>query len=536
MVLITVTILSLVLLPFIPGLPGNTPVAFRNTHPPLIGTRGDEVRQSGFLLSKAAKAAKERELKDQQREARAKRLAHAKAASAGPIVAAFIMPEDPTGTNSLRQNAKKLTHVMPDWLHLTPDGQGLDMRDFDPVINPENTEIIATAEQEGILEFPILNNFGDTDFDKKRVELLLASPTAQQNLANKLVQWLNNPTNATGPGAPRFEGVDIDFEELSDHDIKILPAFLKTLGDTLHKHNLGLSVDLEVSQIPNAAAIAANVDFVVLMDYDEHAETSSAGPISSIDWYTDNITKALQTVPADKLVVGMGTYGYDWDTDKKGSQGQSVSYQEAVTMAQDSKDDIPPSQRISFDSENLNAYYNYVDDIGHHHSVWLLDGPSNYNQYQIANESGVRGTAVWSLGTEDPTIWNFMDARLKQIPTPSAALQKITFSYEPYHTGEGEILDCPPGFDTVRPGERQIEVDKDSGLVVGSQYVTYPRPIEIVHRGKNPTKIALTFDDGPSTPWTGDILDTLEGIKGAGHLLCDRGERGQPPRRFTTGV
>jgi poly-beta-1,6 N-acetyl-D-glucosamine synthase len=503
MVLVTVAILSLVLLPFIPGLPGNTAVAFRSTHPPLIGPRGDEVRQTGFLLAKAHKVAKALQLKDQIRDAKAKHQPLPKIGG-GAIVAAFIMPEDPTGTNSLRQNAKKLTHVMPDWLHLTPDGQGLDLRDFDPDINPENTEIINTAEQEGILEYPILNNFGETDFDKRRVELLLASPTAQENLTNKLVQWLI---------ANKCEGVNIDFEELSDHDFKMLPPFLKSLSATFHKYNLGVSFDLEESQIPNATPIADNVDFIVLMDYDEHAETSGAGPISSIDWYTDNISKALDMIPADKLVVGMGTYGYDWDTDKKGSLGQTVSYQEAVTMAQDSKSDVPPSQRISFDGDNLNAYYNYVDDIGHHHSVWMLDGPSNYNEYEVANESGVRGTAVWSLGTEDPTIWNFMDVRLKAIPKPVDALKTITFSYEPYHTGEGEILNCPPGFDKPRPGQREIEVDKDSGLVTGSKYVTYPRPIEIVHHGKNPTKIALTFDDGPSTPWSADILDTLEALK-----------------------
>lgn len=48
------------------------------------------------------------------------------------------------------------------------------------------------------------------------------------------------------------------------------------------------------------------------MAYDEHWSSAEPGPIASQDWFVDGITTALNEVPANKLVVTLGNYGYDW--------------------------------------------------------------------------------------------------------------------------------------------------------------------------------------------------------------------------------
>ena len=43
------------------------------------------------------------------------------------------------------------------------------------------------------------------------------------------------------------------------------------------------------------------------------------------------------------------------------------------------------------------------------HEVWLLDGVTAYNELRAAERAGVRGTALWRMGTEDPSLWSIWD-------------------------------------------------------------------------------------------------------------------------------
>jgi spore germination protein YaaH len=46
------------------------------------------------------------------------------------------------------------------------------------------------------------------------------------------------------------------------------------------------------------AAVAAQADGVVLMNYDEHYPSpGTAGPVASQDWFTDNLKAAIKVVP-----------------------------------------------------------------------------------------------------------------------------------------------------------------------------------------------------------------------------------------------
>src|SRR6266545_1966760 len=61
------------------------------------------------------------------------------------IVAAFYAPWQETGLHSLRENASHMTHVLPSWVHLTQDGNGLDFRDWYPDSVPHNNDVLNIA-------------------------------------------------------------------------------------------------------------------------------------------------------------------------------------------------------------------------------------------------------------------------------------------------------------------------------------------------------------------------------------------------------
>lgn len=499
-ILVTVVAIAVFLtLPFIPGVGGKTPTALRSTHPPLIGALADVRHQAGLLLSK-----RNAELNQEIDRARRERGRQPKAPRSGPVVGAFLSSDNATSMASLRKNASKLTHLMPEWLHLTPNGVGLDQTAFKDPSN-RSLDVAKIADQNGIRVYPILNNYSGGEngtFDPKRVQDLLSSPQNERALIGSVTAWIESN---------RFEGLNLDLENLTDADYAKLPSFAKALSAALQRQGLGLSIDLEDSQIDLAPKLADACDFIVLMDYDQHWETSDSGPIAANDWFDNNLLKAAPLIPQDKLVIGIGNYGYDWTVGSK-SPADDLTYQGAVMLAQENRDDLPPDQCIVFDPASLNSHFEYFDDSNARHEVWFLDGPSAYNEWRFATQTGVRGAAVWELGSEDPSIWNFLDRNHPGIPQASEALSKVTYPYEINFNGDGEILTVPPGFDTPKPGTRSITSGPD-GICTNARYESYPSSVVVDRQGVAGNKLALTFDDGPSSEWTPKILDTLEQLK-----------------------
>ena len=74
------------------------------------------------------------------------------------VVAAFYAPWQETGLNSLRANAKNITHVLPSWVHLTGDGKGLDFRDWYPDSVPHNNDVLKIARESNLKIVPVFQN------------------------------------------------------------------------------------------------------------------------------------------------------------------------------------------------------------------------------------------------------------------------------------------------------------------------------------------------------------------------------------------
>jgi spore germination protein YaaH len=150
----------------------------------------------------------------------------------------------------------------------------------------------------------------------------------------------------------------------------------------------------------------AQCDAIVLMNYDQHWLTSPPGPIAAQDWFVENLRQVLDVVPAQKIVVGIANYAYDWSTapKKANEQAAEFSIQEALLHVEESETDV------EFDSASLNPHYSYYDEHNHVHQVWMLDAVTAYNQLRASERLGVQGTALWRLGSVDTSLWPVWDA------------------------------------------------------------------------------------------------------------------------------
>lgn len=508
-VMTTVFVLSLLLVPVLPRLGGQTSRTRHAMYAAAVRLPNRQSRLRRHLLLRTREALFRQIVRDERRL----RAAKPPALHLNRIVAAFYTTWQETGLHSLRANADRVTHLLPEWLHLSRNGSSLDLYDWDPAIVPHNRDVLQIARQHGIEIMPVLNNAEGGRFDPRRVHRLLASPFAQRSLALQIRDWLLQNS---------FQGVNIDFENLYPEDYMRLAQWLRLLHDTLHPVGLRVSVDIEAGGNPaHWKDIAASSDFVVLMAYDEHYAGGAPGPVASIGWTQRVVKQALRFIPAEKLVLGIGNYAYDWRG--SASTAETLTFQEAILRARDNRSDEPPRQVIDFDQQALNPTFTYTDDDGVFHEVWFLDAVTAANQWLLGNRLGLRGAALWVLGSEDPSIWGFLRKDLIARSPDWQVLKHITYPYDIEFSGQGEILSVAT---MPQSGGRAIEIDPTTGLCVDEEYVRFPSSFVLRRTGYHPKWLALTFDDGPSEPYTAQILDTLKrfGVRATFFVIGENAE------------
>ncbi|HVE12624.1 MAG TPA: glycosyltransferase, partial [Elusimicrobiota bacterium] len=491
--LLTAFVFSLFLIPYLPPVPGvSGPLkhALKRKFSPLP----DHEQRLRRALRKRSRALLQRESSPDRAQP-----APARPGAAAPIVGAFYATWQEEGLHSLRANAGSLTHLFPEWLHLNVTGDGLDLYDFDLRITPRNIEALRIARASQLQIMPMLNNASHGIFDRLRIHLFLSDPERQLRLAMRLRDWLRQN---------HFQGVNIDFENLPDEDYARLPAALERLRTVLKPAGFTVSIDIEAMDTSldwRQAARAA--DFAVVMAYDEHFQKASPGPVASIRWYGEVLAHALRDIPREKLVMGLANYAYDWSSDQP--KAQSFGYQQALLNARDNNADVPPAKLIDFDPKALNPTYNYEDDKGILHEVWMLDAVTAGNQWRMAQAKGVRAAALWLLGSEDPSLWTFFTREKLASPPNLAKLDLVGYPFDIQYVGGGEILSVEA---MPQQGSRRMEIDHRTGFVVDESYESLPTAYVIKRSGLVPKQVALTFDDGPSDPYTARILDALRDL------------------------
>jgi cellulose synthase/poly-beta-1,6-N-acetylglucosamine synthase-like glycosyltransferase/spore germination protein YaaH/peptidoglycan/xylan/chitin deacetylase (PgdA/CDA1 family) len=424
------------------------------------------------------------------------------------IRAAFYVPWDAASFSSLRSYAHQIDILYPDWLHvLTSDGrlQGVDDQTnkyFDVVqgstVLPVDDRVMPflKTEDPAMEVFPIVNNFDGANWVGE-IAGFLNNPGARALFRQQASQFLSSG---------HYRGLMIDFETFPQSAQKGYVALLQELSGDLHGRGMKLYVAVQAHNSEyDYASIAAAADGVVLMNYDEHYPGAQSGPVSSQDWFVQNLTFARSVIPQEKIICAIANYGYDWVMKpKKGSlppevHDSSVSVQDAWLTARDSEEDV------NFDDDAMNPHFSYLDEHSLRHDIWFLDAVTALNHMRAAQNLGIQTFALWRLGSEDRSLWRIWDQpgdagatdKLKDVP-PGADVDM---------EGQGEILRIE---DKPAHGTRDLTIDANSHLITDEVFEALPEPYRVGRYGYSPNKVALTFDDGPDPLWTPKILDVLK--------------------------
>jgi len=418
-------------------------------------------------------------------------------APAAPIhrteLTGFFVNWDDTSFTSLKENIQSLDCLMPEWLHLT-DGTGTV--DLDQPAHQQEVMAFVARSKPDLRIVPLVNNFDSASlqWQSSALATMLASPQARQHAIDALLAYVRER---------HFAGVNLDFENVPARSRAHLVQFTRELHAVFHP--LGLEVSQSVPLDDPAfdyPQLARACDYLILMAYDEHTGDGDAGSVASQAWFSQTLERRVEEVSPSRLVVAVGSYGYDWID---GGRGTEVSFQEAVRTASESEG------HVGLDEDSLTPTYDYLDDRDRLHHVWFLNGVTAFNQLHDASDIDLRGYALWRLGSEDPSVWTVFGHRSHLDEPVARELSTLRYGYDIDYEGQGEVLRVVA---TPQLGRREVQYDATSGLITDERLLEYPSPYVIDRRGMGaPKSIALTFDDGPDGRWTPQVLEVLRAMQ-----------------------
>jgi cellulose synthase/poly-beta-1,6-N-acetylglucosamine synthase-like glycosyltransferase/peptidoglycan/xylan/chitin deacetylase (PgdA/CDA1 family)/spore germination protein YaaH len=449
---------------------------------------------------------------------------------------AAFYTNDEASYSSLKAHIHQIDLLFPDWLHVfAPNGDLIASTSLFPVslynvvdkagvvhgVDPQNkVQRVIVAAKEDMEVFPMLNDYNprDSQWHGETIGKVLKDPIARENLHHQIDKFLS--------ANPNYHGICLDFEEVPDTELNLYAEWIGELHKDLHAKNLRIYVDVETSAEDwLMKAIAKNSDGIILMNYDQHEEQSGPGPIAAQDWFEGNLSRALKVVPKQKLICGLGNYGYDWAVPlpvkgKKPAEEvagvDDLTVQEAWQRAADAEADV------HLEGDELNAHFAYDDEDEHmRHQVWFLDGVTALNELRASRQMGISTFALWRLGEEDGSLWAVWDH-----PSAMEAPHQLTVvppGNDVDTEGEGDILRI---ISRPHAGSRTVDMDADNFTITDERMESLPRSYVVQQYGYHPNKLALTFDDGPDPTWTPKILDVLKqyNVKAAFMVIGEQGQ------------
>ncbi|MBA4048576.1 MAG: polysaccharide deacetylase, partial [Sphingomonas sp.] len=394
-------------------------------------------------------------------------------------VFAFYMPWDEPSRRALADRLSEIDWVVPGLATIAGPDRVMTY-DADPTLHA----ILAKAPTRPRVMPMVQNAAPDGHWDGTGTAKLLADPAARRRFADALTRMVTRERGA---------GVMLDLENLPRSAHANYRRFLAALRTRFAGRGWTVALAVPVADPDwDLAAYAAVADRLFVMAYDEHWMGGEAGPIASQPWFMRVVADAVRAIGRDKAVVALGNYAYDWS----GGRTEPLTIADAWSRA------ARAQTMPVFDAGSGTMHFAYREH-GRAHQVWMLDAVSAMNQLRVLDQLGVRSTALWRLGSEDPGFWSALRG-------DAAGVQRLPPMPGVLVAGAGEIMRLDA---EARAGARTFGAGRD-GMIRAARYDRLPTPDRVQRTGAHRRLVALTFDDGPDPVWTPRILDVLrrEGV------------------------
>ena len=233
----------------------------------------------------------------------------------------------------------------------------------------------------------------DGRFNNQLITKLLSDEAAKKNIIRNLIRVILQK---------RYRGLNLDFEYILPEDRVAYAAFVKQVTDTLNLFEVHVSVALApkysdqqsgvLYEGMDYALLGVAANSVFLMTYEwgyTYGEPMAVAPVNQVRRVAEY---ALTRIPAEKVVLGVPNYGYDWPLPFQAgtTRAKTLGNIEAVSLAGQY------GAEIQFDEQAQSPWFRYWQ-YGIQHEVWFQDVRSYRATFELAKELGLRGVGYWTI-------------------------------------------------------------------------------------------------------------------------------------------
>jgi len=253
--------------------------------------------------------------------------------------------------------------------------------------------------------------------NEEKIGRLIADPvTNAQNLIEEVEPFMKKY---------EFDDLNLDIESVSiasDEARTNFTLFVAQVKKSMNEKNLGtLTVDVSPTALIknyliNLDEVGKIVDYIVLMTYDYHYFGSSVtGPVAPVggagveaEFDTEVAIKvAINTLPLEKVIMGVPLYGYEWETLEDSPRsatipgtGLAASNRRVEKYLADCTD-----CEVKIDKYGQESYFIYKDEkTATYHQIFYPDKAAIKAKVKLAERFDIGGIALWALGYEGATI------------------------------------------------------------------------------------------------------------------------------------
>ena len=213
-----------------------------------------------------------------------------------------------------------------------------------------------------------------------------------------------------------FAGVDVDFEYILAEDRDLFTEFVAELRRRMNANGYRVSVALApktsadqpglLYEGKDYRGLGEAADEVLLMTYEWGYKYGPAMAVAPLNKVRQVVEYALTEIPAEKILLGIPNYGYDWTLPfvRGESEAVTIGNVEAVQIA------IANNAEIRFDELAQSPFFTYEKE-SIQHEVWFEDVRSLQRKYDLLEEYNLRGIGVWQIMRLFRAMWLLYDSR-----------------------------------------------------------------------------------------------------------------------------
>lgn len=222
------------------------------------------------------------------------------------------------GAESALKNIKKIDTIYPFVFEVSPDGTLKNRVDFE---DEHWDDLLSKAKSQRVEVMPSI-----MWFDGEAIDTILSDKKARKKHITEITKMVKKYD---------FAGVNIDYESKLSETKDDFSTFLKELNAALGKGALSCTVEARTppdsrwKEVPKVIeysndyqAMNTHCDWVEIMAYDQQRADLKLNeerrgvpymPVADTAWVEKVLDLALQDFDADKVMLGVATYGRAWD-------------------------------------------------------------------------------------------------------------------------------------------------------------------------------------------------------------------------------